>query len=64
MPFARSWIDSGALRRLLPGWYADAGPLAIYYPSRHLLPAKTRAFVEHVVASFRDAGFAHRVDGR
>ncbi len=64
MPFAFAHIASGELVRLLPGWYSDAGPLSIYYPSRRMLPAKTRVFVEFVVERFRDGGFARLVDGR
>jgi ABC-type nitrate/sulfonate/bicarbonate transport system ATPase subunit len=51
-------IASGELLRLLPGWYGDAGPLSLYYPSRRMLPAKTRVFVDFVVERFRSAGFA------
>ena len=64
MPFAFALIDSGELVRLLPGWYSDAGPLSLYYPSRRMLPAKTRVFVDFVVERFRSAGFARLVDGR
>jgi DNA-binding transcriptional LysR family regulator len=64
MPFAFAAIESGELLRLLPGWYQDAGPLSLYYPSRRLVPAKTRAFVDFVVARFEAAGFARLVDGR
>ena len=64
MPFAFAMIRSGELLRLLPGWYSDAGPLSLYYPSRRMLPAKTRVFVDFVVERFRSAGFAQLVDGR
>jgi len=64
MPFAFAHIASGELIRLLPGWYSDAGPLSIYYPSRRLLPAKTRAFVDFVAERFRSSGFAKLVDAR
>ena len=64
MPFAFAHIAGGELVRLLPGWYSDAGPLSIYYPSRRLLPAKTSAFVDFVVERFRASGFARLVDGR
>ncbi len=64
MPFAFAHIASGELIRLLPGWYSDAGPLSLYYPSRRLLPAKTSAFAEFVVERFRSSGFAKLVDGR
>ena len=62
MPFAFALIDSGELVRLLPGWYSDAGPLSLYYPSRRMLPAKTRVFVDFVVERFRLGGF--RASGR
>ena len=64
MPFAFAPIDSGELLRLLPGWYSEAGPLSLYYPSRRQLPAKTRVFVDFVLERFRAAGFARLVDGR
>ena len=64
MPFAFAAIQSGELVRLLPGWYSDAGPLSLYYPSRRMLPAKTRVFVDFVVERFQTAGFARLVDGR
>ena len=64
MPFAFAFIKSGDLLRLLPGWYSDAGPVSLYYPSRRMLPAKTRVFVDFVVERFRSAGFARLVDGR
>ena len=64
MPFAIGPIERGELLRLLPGWYSDAGPLSIYYPSKRLLPAKTRVFVDHVLHKFASNGFARRVDGR
>ena len=64
MPFAFAAIARGELVRLLPGWYSDAGPLSIYYPSRSQLPPKTRAFVDFVAERFRASGFARLVDGR
>ena len=64
MPFAFGSLATGELVRLLPGWYSDAGPLSLYYPSRKLLPAKTRVFVDFVLERFRAADFAKLVDGR
>jgi DNA-binding transcriptional LysR family regulator len=64
MPFAFAPLASGELVRVLPGWYSDAGPLSLYYPSRRMLPAKTRVFVDFVTERFRAAGFARLVDGR
>jgi len=64
MPFAFASIASGELVRLLPGWYFDAGSVSIYYLSKRMLPAKTKAFVEFIVERFQKAGFAQLVDGR
>jgi DNA-binding transcriptional LysR family regulator len=64
MPFAFGPIANGELVRLLPGWYSDAGPLSLYYPSRRMVPAKTRVFVDFVLERFRAADFARLVDGR
>jgi DNA-binding transcriptional LysR family regulator len=64
MPFAFTSIRSGELVRLLPGWYSDAGPLSLYYPSKRMLAAKTRAFVDFVLERFRAVDFARLIDGR
>ena len=53
-------LKSGALKRLLPDWYEDAGPIALYFTSQKLLPAKTRAFVDFVTEAFRQRGLAKR----
>src|ERR1700741_4913268 len=45
MAHALRHLESGALMRLVPQWYADAGPISIYYASRTLMPAKTLALV-------------------
>ena len=34
MAHALRHLESGALVRLVPQWYADAGPISIYYASR------------------------------
>lgn len=44
--------ESGALAELARRWYSDAGAISIYYASRTLLPAKTRAFIDWIVESF------------
>jgi DNA-binding transcriptional LysR family regulator len=64
MPFAFGPLRSGELVRLLPGWYSDAGPLSLYYPSKKMLAAKTRLFVDYVLERFRSVGFARLIDGR
>jgi DNA-binding transcriptional LysR family regulator len=45
-------IQRGELVRLLPDWHADAGPISLYYPSRTLMPAKTRVFIDYLVEAF------------
>jgi DNA-binding transcriptional LysR family regulator len=56
-------LESGALVRLVPQWYADAGPISIYYASRRQLPAKTRVFVDFVAEAFRRQRLAERFAG-
>lgn len=56
-------LESGALVRLLPRWHADAGPISLYFSSRALLPAKTRAFVDWIVAGFAEQRLAARFAG-
>lgn len=63
MPFARPWLQSGALLRLLPGWWRDGGATCIYWPERRLLPLRTRVFVDFVVEEFGRRGFAKLVRG-
>lgn len=40
----------GGLVQLLPDWAQERFPLYAYYPSRRLMPAKVRAFIDFVVA--------------
>ena len=39
-------LESGALVRVLPDWRGRTSPVHLVYPSRELVPAKTRAFRE------------------
>lgn len=63
VPHALPHLESRALVRLVPQWYSDAGPISIYYPTRTLLPAKTRVFVDFVVEAFRKQRLAERFAG-
>jgi DNA-binding transcriptional LysR family regulator len=63
LPHALPHLESGALTRLIPQWYCDAGPISIYYATRHQLPAKTRVFVDFVVEAFRCQRLAERFAG-
>lgn len=64
MPHAARLLLSGDLIRLLPGWYADLGPICLYYPNKKLLPPKTRVFIDFVVDAFLEQRLAVRFDGR
>ncbi len=63
MPDVLSALDKGDLVRLVPRWYADAGAISVYYASRTLLPAKTRAFVDWVSDAFKAQRLAERFAG-
>jgi DNA-binding transcriptional LysR family regulator len=63
VPEASPHIETGSLQRLIPKWYADLGPISIYYASRTLMPAKTRVFVDFVVEAFRRDRIAEKFAG-
>jgi len=63
MPDVLSHLESGRLVRVLPRWYADAGPISLYYTSRTLVPSKTRVFIDHVIDAFRRERLAERLAG-
>lgn len=50
-------LRSGRLVRLLPGWDTDLFTIYAVYPSRTLLPAKVRTFVDYLVEHFRENTF-------
>jgi DNA-binding transcriptional LysR family regulator len=56
-------LARGDLVRVLPRWYADAGSISLYYASRTLMPAKTRAFVDFVADAFKRDRLAERFAG-
>jgi DNA-binding transcriptional LysR family regulator len=53
-------LKSGALRRVLPDWYADIGKVSLYFTSQKLLPVKTRVFVDFVTEALRSQRLAKR----
>jgi DNA-binding transcriptional LysR family regulator len=55
--------SKATLLRLVPKWYADAGPISLYYANRTLLPGKTRVFVDFVVQAFARERLAGRFAG-
>ncbi|ESY89719.1 LysR family transcriptional regulator [Mesorhizobium australicum] len=42
------WLESGALTTILAEWSDEQFPLYTYHPSRHMPPAKVRAFLDFV----------------
>ena len=60
VPFVLPHLQSGTLQRVLPDWHSDLGAISLYFTSQKLLPAKTRAFVDHVIAAFREQDLARR----
>lgn len=63
VPDALPELENGSLVRLLPHRYSDAGAISLYYASRTLLPAKTRAFVDLVAEAFKRDRLAERFAG-
>lgn len=63
VPDVLPYLERGELVRLCPRWWADAGAISIYYSGRALLPARTRAFVDHVAAEFRAQRLPERLAG-
>ena len=45
----KPYIDSGQLVDLYPDWPDETFPLHCFYPSRHHVPAKVRAFIDFCV---------------
>jgi len=43
-----TWLERGDLVQVLAGWCHEYYPLYAYHPSRHLPPAKVRAFIDFV----------------
>lgn len=60
LPDVLAHLHSGALLRVLPDWHVDLGPISLYFASGRLLPAKTRAFIDHVTEQFRQQDLARR----
>ncbi|CAK06749.1 putative LysR family transcriptional regulator [Rhizobium johnstonii 3841] len=60
---ALAYLESGELIRLIPAWYADAGPISIYYANRTLLPSKTRVFIDFLTEVFQRERWPERFAG-
>jgi DNA-binding transcriptional LysR family regulator len=49
--FAEPLLRQGRLRRVLADWHLPANPAWAVFPERQLMPAKTRAFIDMLVAA-------------
>lgn len=52
MPDALPGLLDGTLVRVLPDWWADAGNISLFYSTRNLMPAKSRAFIDFIKEEF------------
>jgi DNA-binding transcriptional LysR family regulator len=57
------WLASGTLVQILPDWADERYPLYAYHPSRHLPPAKVRAFLDFVQEITRGGTTASGLSG-
>ncbi|USJ28504.1 LysR family transcriptional regulator [Ensifer adhaerens] len=64
IPDVADLLETGELVRLLPDWYADAGNISCYFPSRRQLPPKTRVFIDFLVEAAKRSGFAENFSAR
>jgi len=53
--FAASGVRSGQLTRILPDWCPPSTPAWALMPTRRYLPAKTRAFLDHIQSALQFA---------
>ncbi|MGK6324793.1 LysR family transcriptional regulator [Sphingomonas sp. DT-51] len=53
-------LESGALVRVLPDWFADAGSIYLYHRGRTHQPLKVRVFIDFLTDRFRSERFAER----
>ena len=60
------WKDlrDGRLVRLLPGYIPPVHPISAVYPSRRLMPRKTRIFIEHLLRRFGPIPYWDDLDGQ
>ncbi|KQW96590.1 hypothetical protein ASC94_07030 [Massilia sp. Root418] len=63
VPDALQGLLSGALVRVVPDWWVDAGKVSMFYSTRNLMPAKSRAFIDFVKEEFIRLGYGEQFDG-
>jgi len=63
VPHALPHLETGALVRLIPQWYSDAGPISIYYATAHVVTsqnARLRRFRSRVISAQPTSGALRR----
>jgi DNA-binding transcriptional LysR family regulator len=55
--FAKPFVQRGELRRVLREWQLPAHTAWVVFPGRRLMPAKTRTFIDMLLAALGDASF-------
>ncbi len=55
--FAKPFVQRGELRRVLHEWQLPAHTAWVVFPGRRLMPAKTRAFIDMLLAALGDTSF-------
>jgi DNA-binding transcriptional LysR family regulator len=63
MPDALPSMLDGSLVRLLPNWWVDAGKVSLFYSTRNLMPAKSRAFIDFVKEEFARQHYDEKFSG-
>lgn len=53
--YAATYLQSGELQRVLPDWCLPQTTAWLVFPGRRLMPGKTRAFIDFVLASLEPA---------
>ena len=55
--FAKPFVQRGELRRVLREWQLPAHTAWVVFPGRRLMPAKTRTFIDMLLAALGDTSF-------
>jgi len=57
--FAMPWVRQGVLQRVLPDWCLPSQTASAVFPGRKLMPAKTRVFIDMLLATLGGVPMLH-----
>jgi DNA-binding transcriptional LysR family regulator len=57
--YAREGVQNGLLTRVLPDWRLPSSPFWAVFPERRLMPARTRAFINALIATLSHDSEGH-----